>query len=58
MKIRLGLGRTDMNAVAQYCGGELYDFTGELGCAFEYVCTDSREADEKTMFVADRKSVV
>ena len=54
MKIKLGLGKTDMTAVAQYCCGELYDFTGELGCDFEYVCTDSREADDKTMFVATR----
>ncbi|MBQ8408823.1 MAG: UDP-N-acetylmuramoyl-tripeptide--D-alanyl-D-alanine ligase [Clostridia bacterium] len=54
MKIRLGLGSTDMEHIAQWCCGELYDFTGESGCAFEYICTDSREADENTMFVATR----
>ena len=54
MKIKLGLGKTDMERIAQWCGGELYDFTSELGCEFEYVCTDSREADENTMFVATR----
>ena len=54
MKIKLGLGRADMEQIALWCGGELYDFTGELGCEFEYVCTDSREADENTMFVATR----
>lgn len=43
-----------MRNIATYCSGELYDFTGELGCDFEYVCTDSREADDKTMFVATR----
>lgn len=54
MKIKLGLGKENMKNVAAYCSGELYDFTGSLGCDFEYVCTDSREADDKTMFVATR----
>lgn len=54
MKIKLGLGKTNMEKIAEYCGGELYDFTGDLGCEFEYVCTDSREACENTMFVATR----
>ena len=54
MKIKLGLGKTDMASFTRYCGGELYDFTGNLGCEFEYVCTDSREADENTMFIATR----
>ena len=54
MKIKLGLGKENMAKVAEYCFGELYDFTGELGCDFEYVCTDSREADDKTMFIATR----
>ena len=54
MKIKLGLGKTDMEKIAMWCGGELYDFSGDIGCEFEYVCTDSREADENTMFVATR----
>ena len=54
MKIRLGLGKTNMNRIAEWCGGELYDFTGAAGNCFEYVCTDSREADADTMFVATR----
>ena len=54
MKIKLGLGRAEMTDIARYCGGELYDFTGELGCSFEYICTDSREADSETMFIATR----
>lgn len=54
MKIKLGLGKESMVNIAEYCHGELYDFTGELGCDFLYVCTDSREADENTMFVATR----
>ena len=54
MKIKLGLGSADMRSIAAWCGGELYDFTCELGSSFEYVCTDSREADENTMFVATR----
>lgn len=54
MKIKLGLGSCDMARVAEFCGGELYDFTRDGIHSFEYVCTDSREADEKTMFVATR----
>ena len=54
MKIRLGLGNLNMEQIAEYCHGELYDFTGDIGCDFEYICTDSREADDKTMFVATR----
>ena len=54
MKIKLGINKASMRDVANYCCGELYDFTGNLGCEFEYVCTDSREADENTMFVATR----
>ena len=54
MKIRLGLGKLKMESVARYCSGELYDYTNEKDCAVSYVCTDSREADEETMFVATR----
>lgn len=54
MKIRLGMGYADMARVAHWCRGELYDFTGDAGCRFEYVCTDSREADADTMFIATR----
>ena len=54
MKIRLGMEKLDMARIAEYCSGEIYDFTGALGCEFEYICTDSREADDKTMFVATR----
>ncbi len=53
MKIKLGLGKINMSNVAMWCSGELYDFTGG-DCDFEYVCTDSREADSNTMFVATR----
>ena len=54
MKIKLGQKELEMNTVAEFCGGEIYDFTGESGSSFGYVCTDSREADESTMFVATR----
>ncbi len=54
MKIKLGLGPCDMERIARFCSGELYDFTGKSGCTFSYVCTDSREADAETMFVATR----
>ena len=48
MKIKLGLCPENMENVALYCGGTLVGKNRE----FEYVCTDSREADEKTLFVA------
>ena len=54
MKIKLGMNKVDMADVARYCGGDLYDFTRDGNSSFEYVCTDSREADENTMFVATR----
>lgn len=54
MKIKLGLGRLTMESVARYCSGELYDYTKEENCSVAYVCTDSREADSETMFVATR----
>ena len=54
MKIKLGMNKVDMADVARYCGGDLYDFTCDGNSSFEYVCTDSREADENTMFVATR----
>lgn len=54
MKIRLGADRLDMETVARYCGGVLYGFNCESDCKFEYVCTDSREADESTLFVATK----
>ena len=54
MKIKLGMGKASMIDVAEFCSGELYNFTVDGNCEFEYVCTDSREADESTMFVATR----
>ncbi len=54
MKIKLGLGQLDMESVARYCSGELYDYTGDRGASVSYVCTDSREADADTLFVATR----
>ncbi len=48
MKIKLGIRPENMENVALYCGGTLVGENRE----FEYVCTDSREADENTLFVA------
>lgn len=54
MKIKLGMQPMKLAQAAEYCGGELYDFTGNAGVEFSYICTDSREADKDTMFVAIR----
>lgn len=53
MKIKLGLGKVSMEQITQYTSGELYDFTDGV-CEITHVCTDSREADENTLFVATR----
>ncbi len=50
MKIKLGLGDAGMGEAALYCGGRL---CGE-DRRFSHVCTDSREADGGTLFVATR----
>ena len=54
MKIKLGLGKIKMEDVARYCSGELYDYTNGGDASAEFVCTDSREADADTIFVATR----
>ncbi len=54
MKIKLGLGEIKMEDVARYCRGELYDYTEKGHASAHYVCTDSREADADTLFVATR----
>lgn len=52
MKIKLGIGRFTAEQAARICGGTLY----QVGCnddvMFEDICTDSREADRASMFVA------
>ena len=54
MKIKLGLGKIRMEDVARFCSGELYDYTKNSDASAEFVCTDSREADVDTLFVATR----
>lgn len=54
MKIKLGLGRLTSDKVASICGGTLYSVACENKVLFESVCTDSREADSTSMFVAIR----
>ena len=54
MKIKLGLGRLTADKVASICDGTLYSVACENKVIFETVCTDSREADNTSMFVAIR----
>lgn len=54
MKIRLGIGRLTADTIAEICGGTLYSVGCEHKVLFESVCTDSREADGTSMFVAIR----
>ena len=54
MKIKLGLGRLTADKVAEICGGTIYNVGCENKVLFETVCTDSREADNTSMFVAIR----
>ena len=48
MKIKLGIKRADIEYLCSLCGGVL---SGDASGNVEYVCTDSREVDAKTMFV-------
>ncbi len=54
MKIKLGLGRLSADKIAEICEGTLYSVACENKVLFETVCTDSREADNTSMFVAIR----
>ena len=54
MKIKLGLGRLTADKVAEICGGTIYNVGCENKVLLETVCTDSREADNTSMFVAIR----
>ena len=53
MKIALGLGKVNMEKITEYANGELYNFAPE-NCTVTHVCTDSREADENTLFIATK----
>lgn len=53
MKIKLGLGKISMEKITEYAKGELYNFSPDV-CSITHICTDSREADENTLFIATR----
>ncbi|MBQ8431814.1 MAG: UDP-N-acetylmuramoyl-tripeptide--D-alanyl-D-alanine ligase [Clostridia bacterium] len=53
MKTHFSIQQISFGTLARLCGGELYQ--GALGeVAVKYICTDSREADGQTAFVALR----
>ena len=53
MKIRFSINQISFGTLARLCGGELHQ--GALGeVAVRSICTDSREADAETTFVALR----
>lgn len=53
MKTRFSINQISFGTLARLCGGELRQ--GSLGeVAVRYICTDSREADAETAFVALR----
>ena len=49
MKIRLGSGTLKIAEIADHTNGVIY---GRQNVTIDYICTDSREADENTLFVA------
>ena len=51
MKIKVGKGKMTAESLAALCGGTLH---GDPQTEFSFICTDSREADGKTLFVAMR----
>lgn len=54
MKVNVGGNGLTMTELAQICGGMLCCVGGEVkkDLPFRYVCTDSREAEQGTLFVA------
>ncbi len=53
MKTRFSINQISFGTLARLCGGELHQ--GALGeVSVRYICTDSREADANTAFVALR----
>ncbi len=54
MKVNIGCNGLTMTELARICGGMLCCVGGEVNrdMPFRYVCTDSREAAEGTLFVA------
>lgn len=53
MKSRFSTGTISDRDLAAMCGGELWRSAGD-DCRFSGICTDSREADAETVFVALR----
>ena len=51
MKIEIGKGKINAQKLALFASGELY---GAPDTEISFICTDSREADENTLFVAIR----
>lgn len=52
MKIKIGTGRIRAEEFAELCGGVLCANFDAEESFFSYICTDSREADENSLFVA------
>lgn len=50
MKIKIGRGAIRMNELADICKGKLVSLNDSSEESFEYICTDSRETDAKTLF--------
>lgn len=53
MKIGFSMGAISAGTFAEMCGGSLRD-AACAGIRIRYICTDSREADEETVFTALR----
>lgn len=51
MKIEIGMGKIKAEKLALFASGEL---CGDPNTEISFICTDSREADENTLFVAIR----
>lgn len=52
MKIRAGMGNIKIEEFAELCGGVVCGNFDTEETVFSYVCTDSREADADTLFIA------
>ncbi len=49
MKIKIGIGKINIGTLVDLCNGEV---VGNPKSEFSFICTDSREADSETLFIA------
>ena len=54
MKIKVGMKKMNMNQIAKICNCQVTKIGTDAPTEFDTVCTDSREAEEHSLFLAMR----